>query len=61
MKIRVLTILIVCLSLHTLTVFGHPKPEGMTEAEHDTHHEQREEELENRLDDIERRLDRNEE
>ena len=38
MKISVLAILIVCLSLHTLTVFGHPKPEGMSDAEHKQHH-----------------------
>ena len=57
MKIRLLTLLIVCLSLHTTKVFAHPKPDGMSDAEHaEYHHEELRkvnEEINNRLDRVE--------
>ena len=54
MKIRLLTLLIVCLSLHTTKAFAHPKPDRMSDAEHaEYHHEELRkvnEEINNRLD-----------
>jgi hypothetical protein len=54
MKIRLLTLLIVCLSLHTTKVFAHPKPDGMSESEHTAYHHRDIEALRRRLDRVEK-------
>lgn len=38
MKMRVVAILILCLSFHTTAVFAHPKPAGMSDGDHQQLH-----------------------